>query len=472
MDDSREAETNPRGGVSVVVLPLPAFGHLNQLLHLARLLSARGVAVHYAGSATHNRQIRDRARGWRPDATIHFHDFPLPPFASPDPDPRAAVKFPAHLQPAFDAAVHLRPPLDALLRSLAVPSRRVVLIHDSAMSFAAALAASLPGVEAFSFHSVSAFAVLLYLWESCGKQLEDLVVGKLNLAVVTNDGCFTDEFLGFLRRQHQMTGADSGRLLNTCRSIEGPFIDLLKEEPRWREQKTFAVGPLNPTVVADDGTSCRPECLEWLDQQPPSSVVYVSFGTTSSLSDEQVAELAAGLQASGQRFIWVLRDADRADIYAGEESSDQVSRDKLLPNYDKAVHRSGRVVRGWAPQLEILAHRSTGGFMSHCGWNSCMESLSMGVPIMAWPMHSDQPRNTLLVTHILGTGVLVRDWAKRNELTPAMAIRDSILRLMISEEGKEVQRSAKAVGQAVRKAMAEGGSSKADLDAFIAYITS
>lgn len=101
-----------------------------------------------------------------------------------------------------------------------------------------------------------------------------------------------------------------------------------------------------------------------------------------------------------------------------------------------------------------------------------MESLSMGVPILAWPMHSDQPRNTLLVTHILGTGVLVRDWAKRNELTPAMAIRDSILRLMINEEGKEVQRRAKAVGQAVRKAMAEGGSSKADLDAFIAYITS
>ncbi|CAD5174967.1 unnamed protein product [Musa acuminata subsp. malaccensis] len=471
MDDGREAETNLRG-VSVVVLPLPAFGHLNQLLHLARLLSTRGVAVHYAGSATHNRQVRDRASGWRPDATIHFHDFPLPPFASPEPDPRAAVKFPAHLQPAFDAAVHLRHPLAALLRSLAAPSRRVVLIHDSAMSFAAALAASLPGVEAFSFHSVSAFAVLLYLWESCGKQLEDLVVGKLNLAVVTNDGCFTDEFLGFLQSQHQMTGADSGRLLNTCRSIEGPFIDLLKEEPRWREQKTFAVGPLNQTVVADDGTSCRHECLEWLDQQPPSSVVYVSFGTTSSLSDEQVAELAAGLQASGQRFIWVLRDADRADIYADEGISDHASGDKQLPNYDKAVHRTGRVVRGWAPQLDILAHRSTGGFMSHCGWNSCMESLSMGVPILAWPMHSDQPRNTLLVTHILGTGVLVRDWAKRNELTPAMAIRDSILRLMISEEGKDVQRRANAVGQAVRKAMAEGGSSKADLDAFIAYITS
>lgn len=119
-----------------------------------------------------------------------------------------------------------------------------------------------------------------------------------------------------------MTGGDSGRLLNTCRAIEGSYLDMLREEPHWRGQRTFAIGPINPINVlegASEGAGwCRHECLEWLDKQPAASVVYVSFGTTSSLSKEQVEELAAALEASGQRFIWVLRNADKADIYADE----------------------------------------------------------------------------------------------------------------------------------------------------------
>jgi len=66
-------------------------------------------------------------------------------------------------------------------------------------------------------------------------------------------------------------------------------------------------------------------------------------------------------------------------------------------------------VRGWAPQLEILSHSSMAVYMSHCGWNSCMESLSMGVPVMVWPMHSDQPWNAVLLTEILKVGILVRE---------------------------------------------------------------
>ncbi|KAG1354832.1 putative Zeatin O-glucosyltransferase [Cocos nucifera] len=207
--------------------------------------------------------------------------------------------------------------------------------------------------------------------------------------------------------------------------------------------------------------------------------MYVSFGTTSVLSDEQLVELARGLEASRQRFIWVLRDADRADIYTelGEEGKQKAKKgqeERLVGRLDRdcRVERVGRVVRGWAPQLEILAHPSTGGFMSHCGWNSCMESMSMGVPLLTWPMHSDQPRNALLVTRVLRVGITARDWARRNEVVTAAAIRDSIVRLMVSEEGmKEVRARAKAVGGVVRQAMTESGTSRADFDAFITHIT-
>nr|XP_010918853.2 uncharacterized protein LOC105043134 [Elaeis guineensis] len=465
--------------IAVVVVPLPAQGHLNQLLHLSRLLAARRIPVHYVGSASHNRQARERALGWPPETPAHhpirFHDFFLPPFPSPPASTHAPL---AHLLPLFDAAaLHFRYPLAALLRSLTTNSRRVVLIHDSTMAFAASVAASVPHVEAFSFHSVSAFALLLFYCESRRKYPDDPSIAKLNLPHIPNNACFTQQFLDFLRRQHESTAADSGRLFNTCRGIEGRFIDLLAREPEWRNQKTFAIGPLNPVSITKmTGYGTRHPCLDWLDRQPPASVMYVSFGTTSALSDEQLLELAWGLEASRQRFIWVLRDADRADIYTEEGAEGKQKAKKRREewlgrlDYDRRVERVGRLVE-WAPQLEILAHPSTGGFMSHCGWNSCMESMSMGVPLLTWPMHSDQPRNALLVTRVLRVGITARDWARRNEVVPAAEIRDSIVRLMVSEEGKEVRVRAKAVGGVVRHATTEGGTSRADFDAFITHIT-
>ncbi|XP_073002460.1 zeatin O-glucosyltransferase-like [Typha latifolia] len=462
---------------AAVVVPLPAQGHLNQLLHLARLLSSRGIAVHYVGSASHNRQARDRA-GAALNSTsvtavpIEFHDLHLPPFASPPPDPLSPTKFPTHLQPAFDAAaLHLAAPLEALLRSLASSHRRVALIHDSTMSFAAAAASSVPNVCAFSFHSVSAFALLLYQWESRGRPPFD----DLHLPPISNRDCFSEQFLEFVRRQHRMIAPSSGRLINTCRAIEGNIIDMLIKEPNWLNEKTFVIGPLNP-IPSDRTAGARHACLRWLDEQPPASVLYVSFGTTSSLSQEQVAEIGAGLEAAaaaGIRFILVLREADKADIYGGGGScgEDDELRKKLPLDYDRRVERvGGKVVRGWAPQVDILGHPSTGGFLSHCGWNSCMESISMGVPILAWPMHSDQPRNAVLVTQVLSVGFMARDWARRNEVLGSGDVKESIARLMVSNEGNEVRKKARSLGVAVREAMMDGGTSKVDMDAFIDHV--
>lgn len=119
-----------------------------------------------------------------------------------------------------------------------------------------------------------------------------------------------------------------GRIFNTCRSIEGEFLNQLSNEPTWKEQKIFAVGPLNP--VAGDWRESEDECLKWLDRQPIASVIYVSFGTTASMSREQVREIAAGLEASGQRFMWVRREADRCDIFdAGEEEEEDLELAEL-----------------------------------------------------------------------------------------------------------------------------------------------
>ncbi|KAM3234607.1 hypothetical protein P3L10_014643 [Capsicum annuum] len=172
------------------------------------------------------------------------------------------------------------------------------------------------------------------------------------------------------------------------------------------------------------------------------------------------------LERSKQKFLWVLRDADRGDIFTGE-----ARRFELLEGYEERAKGVGLVVRDWAPQLEILAHSSTGRFMSHCGWNSCIESITMGVPIATWPMHSEQPLNGFFATEILKTGLLVREWEKREELVSASVIENPVRKLMVSEEGDEIRKRAEELGEAVRQSTEKGGASRLELDSFIAHIT-
>ncbi|KAA8517128.1 hypothetical protein F0562_017421 [Nyssa sinensis] len=169
-----------------------------------------------------------------------------------------------------------------------------------------------------------------------------------------------------------------------------------------KTKKQWAIGPFNPVAISDDKKSNqRHKSLKWLDKQAPNSVVFVSFGTTTSLSDEQIKELAIGLEKSEQKFIW---------------------------------------------------------------------SITMGVPIAAWPMHSDQPTNAVLVTKVLKVGVVVKDWARQGELVTSLTVEEAVRRLMASKEGNEIRKRAAEFGGAVRQSVAEGGVSRMELDSFIAHI--
>ncbi|KAF3647240.1 Zeatin O-xylosyltransferase [Capsicum annuum] len=232
-----------------------------------------------------------------------------------------------------------------------------------------------------------------------------------------------------------------------------------------QNKKQWAIGPILP-IKQDHVSDKRNKCLDWLDNQPSRSVLYVSFGSSTTFTDKEVTELAMVLERSKQKFLWVLRDADRGDIFTGE-----ARRFELLEGYEERAKGVGLVVRDWAPQLEILAHSSTGRFMSHCGWNSCIESITMGVPIATWPMHSEQPLNGFFATEILKTGLLVREWEKREELVSASVIENPVRKLMVSEEGDEIRKRAEELGEAVRQSTEKGGASRLELDSFIAHIT-
>ncbi|XP_060184980.1 zeatin O-glucosyltransferase-like [Lycium barbarum] len=455
--------------VAVVMVPLPAQGHLNQLLHLSRLISMYNIQVHYIGSTTHIKQAKIRAHGFDPltITKLHFHEFhQTPSFETPLPNPNASHKFPNQLMPSFYATSHLREPVCSLVRELLSTNiGKVVVIYDSLMKWVVQDLPQMPNTECYSFNSTSAFMIYSFLWELKGKPFHP---GTENYEDIPTIGdCFPPEFWEFLKIQEQFDGKiDCGELYNSSRVIESLYLDLMAKE--YDGMKQWAIGPFNPLEKNEKSkdSNKRHESLDWLDKQEPNSVIFVSFGTTTSLCDEEVKELAVGLEKSHQKFVWVLRDADKGDVFTSE-----VRKVQLPQGYEEGIKERGIIVRDWAPQLEILAHSSTGGFMSHCGWNSCMESMSFGVPIAAWPMHSDQPRNSQLVTKYLKIGLIVRPWASRDEHVTSEMVENAVKTLITSKEGDEMRKRAADLRNAIKKAVADGGINRAEMDSFIAHIT-
>jgi hydroquinone glucosyltransferase len=268
----------------------------------------------------------------------------------------------------------------------------------------------------------------------------------------------------------------TGILLNTFEDLEPEAIKALVEgkisNPTDidRMPRLYPVGPLissspleqNGKLVEDE----RADCLKWLDNQPPSSVLFVSFGSGTALPMAQVTELALGLEASGHHFLWVLRSPSSSFL-----SIEETELSQLLPEgFQSRTQNRGLVVASWAPQIPVLSHPSTGGFLSHCGWNSTLESISHGVPMICWPLFAEQRMNRILLANEFKVAIAAKmesdDFVRREEVE--RAVRE----LMEEESGMRVRARVKELKEKAVSALEEGGSSyKAMADAMSEWTT-
>ncbi|KAK4431107.1 Beta-D-glucosyl crocetin beta-1,6-glucosyltransferase [Sesamum alatum] len=181
-------------------------------------------------------------------------------------------------------------------------------------------------------------------------------------------------------------------LIKSSREIEGKYIDYLSQLMEWK------IVPVGPLVSADPGPDDEnSDLMEWLGKKDKFSTVFVSFGSECFLKKEEIEEIAYALEHSDVNFIWVIRFPRDEKIRVQEA---------LPGGFLERTQERGKILEKWAPQAKILGHSSVGGFVSHCGWNSLMESIQFGVPIIAMPMQFDQPVNAKLVVE-LGVGVEV-----------------------------------------------------------------
>ncbi|KAK1266044.1 Crocetin glucosyltransferase 3 [Acorus gramineus] len=207
-----------------------------------------------------------------------------------------------------------------------------------------------------------------------------------------------DEWSSSFRRHMCLSMESDAMLCNTVEEVEALGVKALREVsglPVW------AVGPLlrGPKPVSSLNHDSR-ACMEWMDLRARGSVVYVSFGSQNRVTASQMRELALGLETSGRDFVWVVRAP------VGFDPEEEFRAEEWLPEgFEERMKNRGVVIRGWAPQVEILSHASVGAFLSHCGWNSVLESLSNGVPVIGWPMGADQYYNAKVMVEELGVCV-------------------------------------------------------------------
>lgn len=248
-----------------------------------------------------------------------------------------------------------------------------------------------------------------------------------------------------------------GILVNTFFELEEGAIKAL-QRPEPGKPPVYPVGPLvraGSGKGEDDGS----ESLMWLDEQPRGSVLFVSFGSGGALSCDQLTELAHGLEMSEQRFLWVVRapnDTSNATFFrSGEAERDPLG---FLPQgFLERTKERGLVIPSWAPQMKVLSHESTGGFLTHCGWNSILESVVHGVPFIAWPLYAEQRMNTVMLTEDLK--VALQPKAGPNGLIGRGEIAVTVRGLMEGEEGKRIRNRMKDFKDAAARTLSENGSS-------------
>ncbi|OMO74051.1 UDP-glucuronosyl/UDP-glucosyltransferase [Corchorus capsularis] len=258
-----------------------------------------------------------------------------------------------------------------------------------------------------------------------------------------------------------------GVIVNSFYELEGTYADCYRNV---LGRKAWNVGPVSLCNRAAEDKAERSgkksaidqhECLKWLDSKKPNSVIYVCFGSRANFTSAQLKEIAMALEASEQQFVWVV---------SKQKNTEEEEEDWLPEGFEKRMEGKGLIIRGWAPQVLILEHQAIGGFVTHCGWNSTLEGVSAGVPMVTWPIGAEQFYNEKLVNQVLkiGVGVGVQRWVKTvGDFVMKEAIEKAVKEIMKGDKAEEMRNRAKLLAEAAKRAVDKGGSSYSDLNALI-----
>ncbi|KAK2637470.1 hypothetical protein Ddye_032262 [Dipteronia dyeriana] len=453
---------NQRKGRRLVLFPLPLQGHINPMLQLANILHSHGLSI----TIIHT-DFNSPNPSHHPHFTFHFISENLSETelqASTD----NLLGLVTLLNTRCVEAFH-----DCLDKLINQPEEEPVacLISDAILPFTLAVAdkLKLPRIVlrtggASSFVVFAAFPLLrerghLPIQDS---KLEEPVVEPPPLKVrdlPVIDNCDPQALDQVVDGMVNGAKVSSGLIWNTFEGLERSSLDTVSQK---FSIPIFPIGPFHKIVSTSFSNSISllkqdRSCISWLDKQAPKSVIYVSFGSIAAINENHFSEIAFGLANSNQPFLWVVR-------HGLTFGSDWL---ELLPSgFIEKLSGRGLIVK-WAPQPEVLAHSSVGAFWTHNGWNSTLESICEGVPMICMPCFTDQRVNARYVSDVWRVGLQLENGnLERRE------IEKLIRRLMVEKEGEEIRERILSLKEKASLCLKEGGSSYESINSLVSHILS
>ncbi|WCJ18727.1 UDP-Glycosyltransferase superfamily protein [Euphorbia peplus] len=466
----------------IVCVPYPSQGHINPMLQLAKLLHRNNCHVTFVNTHhIHTRLLKSRgsnALDGLPD--FQFKTIPdgLPPSEANATQDSTSI--------CDSTSKHCLVPFLDLLSKLSsdddLPPVTCILA-DACMSFTLDAAHKL-GVSSVLFWTQSAcgvlgfqqFDILLekgiiplqdpsYLTNGFLETTIDWIPAMKNIQLKYLPSFFratdrNDIMLNFIEREITRTTRASALIFNTFDAFEQNVLDSLS----LIFPPIYTLGPLQLLVDQIPSRNLQnlksnlweehPECTQWLDSKEENSVLYVNFGSIAIITEEQMTELAWGLANSNKSFLWIIRP----DLVAGKRA--------MLPSafVSKTEHRG--MLASWCNQEEILKHPAVGGFLSHMGWNSTLDSICGGVPMICLPFVAEQQTNCWFACGEWGVGMEIGSDVDREE------VEKVVRKLMDGDKGKVVRKKAMEWKIKAEEATRPGGTSYTNLGKFIKFVQS
>eukprot|EP00262_Sarcandra_glabra_P015081 TRINITY_DN4576_c0_g1_i1.p1 TRINITY_DN4576_c0_g1~~TRINITY_DN4576_c0_g1_i1.p1 ORF type:complete len:514 (+),score=50.53 TRINITY_DN4576_c0_g1_i1:76-1542(+) len=467
-------------------LPFLAPGHIIPIADMAVLFAQRGAKASIVTTPVNASFIQntiDRARDSGLSIQLHLLQFPYQDCGLPqgceNMNLGTSMDERANVMKGF---IMLQEPMDQLIRQL-LPN---CIVSDMLCPWTTDLARELQ-IPRLVFHGTNFFSLCYFdslkryaPHDKVASDTEPFVVPGLPDPIEMTRFQMPvyykvpDNFSNFLDLCKEAELRSYGVVVNSFFEMEPAYVVHYKEA---MGIKAWHIGPVSLCNRETTDKAVRwkidsinkEKCLNWLDSMEPKSVVYVCFGSLALLKKSQLLEIAMGLESSNRPFIWVVREC--------EVSNEEEEEEWLPRGFEERNKGKSLIIRGWAPQILILDHPAIGGFVTHCGWNSIIESVAAGVPMITWPLFAEQFENEKLIVHVAKVGIEIgvgvwshfgsdRGLVRRDDVVTAVE------RLMDGgEEGGELRKRARALGEVAKRAVKEGGSSYVDLGQLIDQLT-
>ncbi|WOL09007.1 hypothetical protein Cni_G17760 [Canna indica] len=467
-----------------ILVPLMAQGHMIPMVDLGLLLAGRGVLVSVMTTPVNASRFRstiERAR--LACLPIHFVELRFPSAEVGLPDGFENIDVVARMEYAHDffrATRLLQQQVEDYIRERSpLPN---CIISDVCHPWMRNVARNF-GIPRLTFSVISCFTQICEynirhykVLDSLEDQKAPFAVPGLAERIEVTKAQVPGFWVGWeemAKEVYEAEFAADGIVLNTFEAMEDVHI---KSYAKAMGKKVWSLGPYslcNKTIapMAARGNKASidaAQCLSWLDPKEPRSVVYVSFGSLTHMKPSQLREIGLGLEASGHPFVLVIKKT---------ETNAEVK--EWLLEFEEKIGSRGLVIKGWAPQVMILSHPAAGGFMTHCGWNSTLEGISAGVPMITWPHFADQFLNEKMAVDVLEVAVSLgvkepTNWGVDDVpfVVPRDEVERAVRRLMDDGvEGRARRGRARKLGEKAKEAMEEGGSSHANMTHLIEHYT-